>query len=182
MAEISDSEQLNRRLSPRYPCMGAAEILQSGKRWGWGKVSDISRCGCYIETDHPLPNGTEAQLRLTIADMLLDICAKVVSTTPVVGMGMEFTAVPDEQENKFAQILHKITATDLSPAVQQAGHPQPRSATIEITKEAAPGILAKIIKRINEKGVLTRQELIDIVKANKQERRKPRSCFHAPVR
>jgi hypothetical protein len=34
--------------------------------------------------------------------------------------------------------------------------------TFRITRETAPNILAKIVERINEKGVLTRQELFDI--------------------
>jgi hypothetical protein len=38
---------------------------------------------------------------------------------------------------------------------------------VGITREAAPDILAIIIKRINEKGVLTKQDLLDIVKANR---------------
>jgi hypothetical protein len=34
-----------------------------------------------------------------------------------------------------------------------------------VTRETAPDILLKIVERINEKGVLTRQELRDIVKS-----------------
>ena len=45
--------------------LDASEILQSGKSWGWGRISTIKRDGCYIETMHPLPVGTEAKLRLT---------------------------------------------------------------------------------------------------------------------
>jgi hypothetical protein len=146
--------------------MGAVEILQSGKRYGWGRVSDISLGGCFIETDRPLPSSTEAQLRLTIANVLLEICAKAVFATPLVGMGMEFKAVPQEQENKLSQIIEKVTATEPSPALplQQAERPQPNSATVRITREAAPDILAKIINRVSEKGVVTKQEILDIVK------------------
>jgi PilZ domain len=152
-----------RRHSSRVPCTGAAEIFQRGSRRGWGRVNEISHGGCYIEIIQLLSIGAEAQLRLTIADTLLDIGAKVVSNHPAMGMGMEFMAVSQEQKSKLAQILRSITAIAVSPAAQQAENSQPNAAAVRITREAAPRILSKIIKRINEKGVLTRQELVDIV-------------------
>jgi PilZ domain len=165
MAESSGSQHLNRRQFPRSLCAGAVEILQRGSRWEWGRVNDISHGGCYIEIVQLLPIGTEAQLQLTIAGTLLNIAAKVVSNDPGIGMGMDFVAVSQEQESKLAQIVRSITAAE-SPTAQQAEHSQPSAAAIRITREAAPDILAKIIKRMNEKGVVTRQELVDIVKTS----------------
>jgi hypothetical protein len=154
-------------LAPRFPCTGAVEMLQKGSHCGWGKVSDISRHGCYLETVHPLPVGAEVQLRLTIAGTLLEIGARVVWATPQVGMGMYFLIASAEENNELAQILEEVSATgSRSPAVQPADSTQPSGTSVGITREAAPEILAKIIKRINETGVLTRQELIEIVKAN----------------
>jgi len=108
----SDCNFEDRRRFPRYPCTGQAEILQKGKRWGWGKVSDISRGGCYIETMHPLSTGTEAQIRLTIAGILLEIVGNVVSSDPMFGMGMDFVVVPTEQWNKLPQIIEKVSDLD----------------------------------------------------------------------
>jgi hypothetical protein len=119
MGKDSDICFVDRRRFPRYPCTGDAEILQSGKHWGLGTVSDISRGGCYIETMHPLPVGTETQLRLTIAGIFLDICANVVSSDPMFGMGIDFVAVPTEQWNMLPQIIEKVINVDCSPAVQQ---------------------------------------------------------------
>jgi hypothetical protein len=166
MDERLNLQLLEHRRFPRYPCRGAAEILQSGRHSGQGTVSKISRGGCYIETARPLPLGTEVQLRLTVADIGLYIGAKV-ACTDLVGMGMEFMVVPPEQGNKLAQTIEKVTGTDFSPAVLQAERTQPNTMAFRITREVAPDILAEIIKRINEKGVLTRQELLDIVKANR---------------
>lgn len=154
-----------RRRSPRFPCTGAAEILHGGQRWGWGKLSDISHGGCYIETDNPVAVGIEVRLRLTIADTLLDISARAVSITPLVGMGMEFLAVLEEQEIKLARIMNKFAAVAPSPAVPQTDSSDAKPATVHITREAAPEILAKVIERINQAGVLTRQELIHMVKS-----------------
>jgi hypothetical protein len=165
MDERLNLQLLEHRRFPRYPCRGAAEILQSGRHSGQGTVSKISRGGCYIETARPLPLGTEVQLRLTVADIGLYIGAKV-ACTDLVGMGMDFMVVPPEQGNKLAQTIEKVTGTDFLPAVMQAERGEPNTV-FRITQKAAPDILAEIIKRINEKGVLTRQELLDIVKANR---------------
>ncbi len=116
---VSSDVCFDRRRFPRYPCTGEAEILQGGKPWGWGTVSDISRGGCYIETNHPLPTGAEAQLRLTIAGIFLDLCANVVSSDPMFGMGMDFVVVPIEEWNKLPEIIEKVSEADTSFDLQQ---------------------------------------------------------------
>jgi hypothetical protein len=55
-----------------------------------------------------LPINTEAQLRLTIADTQLGICAKVVSNNPLVGMGMAFIVESPEQWNKLSHLVARI--------------------------------------------------------------------------
>ena len=77
---------------------------------------------------------------------------------------MEFMEMPPEQENRLAEIMREVTATDPSPALQQAERSEPNTVNFRITQEAAPDILDKIIKRVNEKGVLTKHEILDILK------------------
>jgi len=85
---------------------------------------------------------------------------------------MEFMVVPPTQKNNLAQIIEEITVSDPSFAVLQAERTQP-NIVFRITREAAPDILATIIKRINEKGALTRQDLLDIVKSQKTDNKLP---------
>jgi PilZ domain len=157
-------EMPERRRFPRYPFQGGAEIFQGGRSIGWGTVSDLGLCGCYLELISPLPVGTEVDLRLSMAGFLFDMRAKVVCATPLVGMAMEFLSRSPEQVKTISQIVEKLTGAPATPAVQLADGPQPAGATIHITPESAPGILAMMLKRINEKGVLTREELVEMVK------------------
>jgi len=123
-----------RRGFSRYPCTGAAEILQSGQNWRWGQGRKISYSGCYIETMYPLPTGTEVQLGLTIDGVFVDICANVVFSDPMFGMGMKF--VRTGQWNKLKQAaasrsrvgvaiafkqVNKVAEVDPSPALLQDG-------------------------------------------------------------
>jgi hypothetical protein len=158
-------QQAHNREGHRYPCEGAAEIFQNGRCCGWGKLNDISRGGCYLETVHPMVAGTEARLRITLAGSVLEVDARVVWTTPQVGMGLYFVIESQAEAENLAQIVDEIAGKSRAPAVEPAAHPKSENEAIRITREAAPEILAKIIQRINETGVLTRQELIEIMKA-----------------
>lgn len=92
----------------------------------------------------------------------MNIAATVISVDSGIGMGMEFVAVSKEQENKLEQIVRYISAAE-SATAQQGEDSQPDATAVQIPHEAAPDILAKMIKLINEKGVLTRRDLYDIV-------------------
>jgi hypothetical protein len=170
----------NRRRVPRYSCTGTVEIYRDGKRCGWGTVSEIGRGGCYIETGQPLPVGTAVQLRLAMGSAVLEITARVVWNTPQVGMGMHFEAASTEIENSVMQILRLVTddaglpsSPEASPEeflLPQCADPEGDASGLDemcppISPEAASGILARIVERINQTGVLTEQELIEIVKA-----------------
>jgi hypothetical protein len=170
------NDSFSRRRLPRYSCAGTVEIFQSGKLSGWGTVSEIGRGGCYIETGQPLPVGSKVQLRLSMDSATLEIGAEVVWMTPQVGMGMRFEVAAPQIEQAVIHILsmiadeeHLLDGGD-SPYVppEEFSLPQIANAPMEqeaISPEAAPGILARIIERVNETGALSHQELMEIVKA-----------------
>jgi Tfp pilus assembly protein PilZ len=83
-------------------------MLTKGVRFGWGAVTDIGRGGCYIETPQLLPVGSEVLLRLNIASINLEVAAKVVTNHPLVGMGMQFLAIPETEESKFTAMLFRV--------------------------------------------------------------------------
>jgi hypothetical protein len=130
-------------------------------------LNDIGRGGCYLETVYPLVAGTEARLRITIAGSVLELDARVIWTSPQVGMGMYFVIESPAEANNLAQIVDEVAEKGRSTVAELAESPQPGSVAFRITRDAAPEILAKIIQRINDKGVVTRQELIDMVKVPK---------------
>ncbi len=170
------ADDSSRRRLPRYSCSGTVEIYQSGKRTGWGTVSEMGRGGCYIETGQPLPVGAKVQLRLSLDSATLEIGAEVVWMTPQVGMGMRFEVAAPQIEAAVIHILgmiadeeHVLDGGDsqyVPPA--EFSLPQIANAPMEqegISLEAASGILARIIEHVNESGSLTRQELMEIVRA-----------------
>jgi hypothetical protein len=150
------------RVAPRYACSGTAEILHNGSLC-WGRVCDISNQGCCVETLYPLPNGSEVQLRLTVAGTVLDIGATVAWIVPQSVMAMSFGIGSEEQENKLAEIIEKVKAASNPAPVDSAL--QPETENVQVLRDAK--LLSMIKKRINEKGILTKKELIEMVNANR---------------
>lgn len=168
MDEIANAVGVNRRSCARYRCTAAVEIFHDNCRWGWGSVNEISQGGCYIEIVQLLPVDAMARLRLTMDELTLEAPARVATNDFATGMGMQFLPMADEQERILHAMLRKVGAPEGPCTVPFASKPEKVQAaaqkTIHITPEAMPKILGRVIAMVNERGVVTRQDLAAIVK------------------
>ena len=71
-------------------------------------ATDISGNGCYVETVMPLPIGTALRVDFWIEEERLSPTAVVRTRDPGVGMGIEFTGLPEENKKKFQAHLEKV--------------------------------------------------------------------------
>jgi len=71
-------------------------------------ATDISGNGCYVETVMPLPIGTALRVDLWMGEERLSPSAVVRTRDPGVGMGIEFTGLPEESKKRFQAHLDKI--------------------------------------------------------------------------
>jgi PilZ domain len=71
-------------------------------------ATDISGNGCYVETVMPLPVGTSLRVDLWIEQERLSPTAVVRTRDPGVGMGIEFTGLPQESKQRFQAHLEKL--------------------------------------------------------------------------
>jgi hypothetical protein len=79
-------------------------------------ATDVSGNGCYVETVMPLPVGTALRADLWIGDDRLSSTAMVRTRDPGVGMGIEFTGMPEESKKRFQEHLEKLdTSHTLGP-------------------------------------------------------------------
>lgn len=88
----STSSTQERRHFTRYKCdIGAVvQAIATGERY-WGRCTDISLGGCYLESWSPLPLG--ASLTLLLDGM--EINCSVTTCHPGVGMGLRFGDISD---------------------------------------------------------------------------------------
>ena len=82
---------LDRRVTPRYPLILVAEVTDShGGAKRNARTSDVSRSGCYIDTLHPAPAGTQIRVRLTNRSESFESECNVAYISPGLGMGVAF--------------------------------------------------------------------------------------------
>jgi hypothetical protein len=70
-------------------------------------ATDISGNGCYVETTMPLPVSTVLRMDFWIDQERSSATATVRTRDPGVGMGIEFTGLPDESKKRFQAHLDK---------------------------------------------------------------------------
>jgi Tfp pilus assembly protein PilZ len=130
-----------------------------------GQLCDISTGGCFVKTPYTYPIGADVHLLLGIAGTQLELNARVVRIIPQTGVGVAFQGLSTEQEKVLAWIVADAKPAGPLAATQPAGTPQPATAPLPVSRDAE--LLDMITKRVNEQGVLTRQELTDLVNSNR---------------
>jgi len=71
-------------------------------------ATDISGCGCYVETLIPMPLGTEVKIALWIESEKVNTTGTVKASDPGVGMGIEFTGMNLDTQMRLQQVLEKL--------------------------------------------------------------------------
>jgi hypothetical protein len=71
-------------------------------------ATDISGNGCYVETVMPLPIHTVLRTDFWIDEERISASATVRTRDPGVGMGVEFTGLPEDSKRRFQAHLDKI--------------------------------------------------------------------------
>ena len=81
----------DRRTSPRFPLIVLAQVtaLPAGAELQ-ARTSDVSRSGCYIDTLHPLPKGSQVFIRLSQKGEIFEAEGTVMYVSPGLGMGVQF--------------------------------------------------------------------------------------------
>jgi len=79
-------------------------------------ATDISGNGCYVETVMPLPVSTALRLDFWIEQEHITASATVRTRDPGVGMGIEFTGLPDESKTRF-----QVHLDQLDPGISKLG-------------------------------------------------------------
>ncbi len=89
---------VERRNHPRYPFSATAEVVEigSGARIQ-GRISDLGRGGCYIDSMSPLGVSSEVKIRIVDKSRMFVAQGKVVFASAGMGMGLMFTAIEPEQ-------------------------------------------------------------------------------------
>jgi hypothetical protein len=74
----------------------------------WGKVSDLSQGGCFVEMPMPLKKDTRLKIGLWLGQEKLWLEGKVASSRPGFGIGIEFLPAAPGETDKLRDFLSRI--------------------------------------------------------------------------
>jgi hypothetical protein len=144
---------INRRRYPRYPVSSAAEAADiQGDRKISGRLSDISRNGCYLDTINPFDREAAVALTIISDKQSIKTRAKVVYSQIGMGMGLSFTTTEPEQVHLLERWLGELGGGE------QPGPDSPKTEIrVDSTKSTDPvlrDIFAELIVSLSLKGIL----------------------------
>lgn len=99
-----------RRQCRRYSFSAAAEAvhLQADMRIN-GRISDLGRGGCYVDTINPFPAGADVKIRIMKDNVSFVAQAKVLYSTEGMGMGLRFTKIEPERLQVLERWLAQLS-------------------------------------------------------------------------
>src|SRR5277367_5807431 len=123
-------EPVEKRSCPRYPFSPAVEAfdLQADTRI-MGRLSDISRNGCYVDTINPFAKDASVTLTVARDNQSFKTQAKVVYSKMGMGMGLLFTTAEPEQLRVLGSWLNELSGGKLDGEEQSNLFLQPGTAT-----------------------------------------------------
>jgi hypothetical protein len=102
-------EGQERRAHPRFKSLNSVELYPNNQATPIrARTGDVSLGGCFIEMPNPLPKGTEVRIALWVKELKLWARARVVTSTPGYGIGVEFTEMAEPDKSQLKQFLDTI--------------------------------------------------------------------------
>ncbi len=153
-AGVAAKEQRNH---PRYAVSAIAEAvhLQADTRLN-GRVSDLSRGGCYIDTINPFPVGADVKIRITKGNASLLAEAKVLYAASGMGMGLAFTKIEPERMQVLEEWLRELSGE--SPPQANALEEDTAGPVEASAGSESKYVLNELIVTLIRKRVLTESE------------------------
>lgn len=88
---VSQARYAEKRSVPRYSLIATVEILEAASEMRLsGRLSEISRKGCYVDVLNTLPAGTIVQLRVSRDQGTFVTAGKIIYVQAGMGMGVAF--------------------------------------------------------------------------------------------
>jgi PilZ domain len=99
-----------RRTVPRYSLIATAEVIEPGTDARMsGRISEISRKGCYLDILNTLPVDTTVELRITRDQGSFTTMARIIYVQGGIGMGLAFVDPRQDQLQILDSWLDELT-------------------------------------------------------------------------
>jgi hypothetical protein len=99
----------DRRKSVRVKCSISVELRAGGQSVMWGKASDLSQGGCFVEMPIPLKAESKLEIALWLEDSKLLLTGEVASASPGFGIGVRFTDVSAASLELLQRVVQSLS-------------------------------------------------------------------------
>jgi hypothetical protein len=132
----------DRRTHPRYEFKATVEVVaaESGTRIQT-RLRDLSRKGCYVDTNSPFPLETAAEIRITKGAQSFEARARVVFSQASKGMGLVFTGIEREQLGTLETWIGESRETSWLAANRRRSQRVLMKIPVRVSGETGPGSL-----------------------------------------
>jgi hypothetical protein len=88
----------DKREVPRYSFIAEVDLNEPATQTHIsGRISEISRKGCYVDVLNTLPVGTSLQLKISRDQGVFSSGGRIIYIQPGMGMGVAFVDIPSDQ-------------------------------------------------------------------------------------
>ena len=98
-----------RRRWARVKCAVSVELRRPGQAVIWGKASDLSQGGCFVEMSIPLALETRFEIALWLDETKLPLEGQVASVAPGFGNGVRFLNISSASLEHLKRFIQSIT-------------------------------------------------------------------------
>jgi hypothetical protein len=143
---------LEQRSFSRYSLAASAEVtdVKSQTRLN-GRVSDLGRAGCYVDTISPFVVGKDVKVRIVKDKTWFSAEGRVVYSTIGMGMGLIFSVVQPAERLILEKWIAELSG---EPSCAEANHNTVETHSPEISLNELCDVLNKIISTLIDNHIL----------------------------
>ena len=159
---VAPENPADKRLWPRYPLSTAVEAVDIGGNTRIrGRLVDIARKGCFIDTISPFATKAAVTLTITKDNQSFKTEADVIYSQRGMGMGLMFTATAPDQLLLLKSWLEVLGAAEAAgpSAIADGPHPGSPKSTGQVRD-----IVAELIALLTRKNILNNPEKEDLMR------------------
>jgi hypothetical protein len=172
----TESDARERRRHARHPFTATVEAVETNSQTRInGRVSDLSRGGCYVDTISSFPAGSIVKMRLTKETHSFEAVAEVIYSLSGMGMGVKFTYADPEQFWTLEKWVGELSGEMVTEAELERSCEQ--SCSQEKPGNAENDVLNELVIELMRQGVLSNAKCeVMLQKLNRTGRAKPDSA------
>jgi hypothetical protein len=161
-AAAASARAPDKRRRPRYRCEGSAEFLTEGVDMRtWATITDMSLSGCYVELPATSAVNTAVNLTLDVKGLRIRLKGIVRTSYPLLGMGIEFTDIPEEEKPLLNELLRRLSGDATPPPEPESSVTGPVPDRLMIMDAGAA--LKAVARFFQNNRVLTHEQFRELI-------------------